>query len=78
MIDDVAERRRVMAEGNELRARVRELRDADRTDGIPDPRTRIWAINDRYRELLPEIPIARRRRITVLSHGELEYVKRVD
>ena len=60
MTDDLTmERSRLMAEGNELRARAYELRYADRTEEAFPLWDRIEDINKRYRAMLPEVPVAR-------------------
>ncbi|WP_406631346.1 hypothetical protein [Amycolatopsis sp. WGS_07] len=57
--DPAAERARLMAEGTALRARARELYDADRVEESFPLRDRVHEINRRYEELLPEVTVAR-------------------
>jgi hypothetical protein len=59
MTDDAPERRRLMAESAELMTQVRALRDADRGKEAFPLRERIHDINQRYRDLLPEVTVAR-------------------
>ena len=60
MTDAVAaERHALMAEGNRLRAKVRRLNDARRYKKARPLRDRMDEIWSRYRELLPEVTVAR-------------------
>jgi hypothetical protein len=57
--DIIAERSQLMAEGNRLRAEVRVLHNADRWKPALPLRRRITEIIRRYRELLPDVTVAR-------------------
>lgn len=60
MTDDfLATRARLLREGNELRARAAELTDTDDVEAAFDLHDRADELADRYRELLPEVPVAR-------------------
>jgi hypothetical protein len=59
MTDNAGQRRLLMAEGIELRAQAKALRDADRDEEALGLLERIWEINQQYRELLPEVIVAR-------------------
>src|SRR5439155_1394173 len=57
--DVLAERRQLMDEGNRLRIEVRALDDAGKSKRAWAVRLRIREISRRYRQLLPEVTVAR-------------------
>jgi hypothetical protein len=57
--ETAAARRRLMAEGTRLLAEARALRDQDRTDEAFDLYDQVDEISQGYRDLLPEVTVAR-------------------